>query len=150
MLESHDRLTQDVGSLLEVLAGLSGARYACVLEPGRLAFESPAGGGGGLAELLTARAAELFQLPAHMADEEAPAPPGDLFEGWEQEAFLLVFVNGRVALVLAGVEPEADEGELQRPLQALVDRLLRFKPAWRGRGFLFGSPRLDFVRVGRA
>lgn len=150
MLESHDKLAQDVEALLEVLLGLSGGRYACVLEPGRLAFESPAGGAEDLVALLTTRAAELFQLPAHMADEEAPAPPEDLFAGWEQEAFLLVFVNGRVAVVLAGVDPEGDEGGLQRPLRALVDRLLRVNPTWRGRGFLFGSPRLDFVRVGRA
>jgi len=85
-----------------------------------------------------------------MTDEQAPPPPEDLFSEWEQEAFLLVFVNGRVALALAGVDPESDESELQRPLRVLVDRLLRFNATWRGRGFLLGSPRLDFVRVGRA
>ncbi len=150
MLESQDKLAEDVAALLEVLLGLSGARYACVLEPGRLAFERPAGGGDGLAALLTRRSTELFSLPGRMADDEAPAPDEDLFSGWEEQAFLLAFVNGRVVVALAGCDPETDEQRLERPLRALVDRLLRFKPTWRGRGFLWGSPRLDLVRVGRA
>ena len=150
MLESQDRLAEDVEALLEVLLGLSGARYACVLEPGRLAFEHPAGGGDGLAGLLTRRSAELFALPGRMADDEAPGPDEDLFSGWEEQAFLLAFVNGRVVVALAGCDPQTDEQQLERPLRALVDRLLRFNATWRGRGFLFGSPRLDLVRVGRA
>jgi hypothetical protein len=150
MLESQDKLAEDVGALLEVLLGLGGARYASVLEPGRLAFERPAGGGDGLAELLTRRSAELFALPGRMADEQAPAPDEDLFAGWEEEAFLLAFVNGRVLVALAGCDPDTEEQSLERPLRALVDRLLRFNPVWRGRGFLWGSPRLDLVRIGRA
>jgi hypothetical protein len=80
-------------------------------------------------------------------------PAEDVFEGWEEDDFLLAFVNGRVALAVACPEAEAVRDAVMRPLRALADRLFRYNETWRldekGRGFFVGSARLDVVVVGR-
>lgn len=151
MLESRERLGADIRSLLEILRELAEARYACLAEPGRLLFEAPEAGPGldALRSLLQARLARLFELPALMG--AAAGLEQDVFEGLEQDAFFLAVVNGRVALLLVCPDAQAAEDHIARPLRTLVDRLLRFEPAYRGRGGLFlGSPRVDVVRVERA
>ena len=78
----------------------------------------------------------------------------DVFAGWDHDEFFLAFLNGRVALVVACPEAAQAQERTQRPLRALADRLLRYNPTYRmdgkGRGFFFGSPRLDLVVVGRS
>jgi len=151
MLESRERLGADIRSLLEILRELAKARYACLVEPDRLLFEAPGPQPElePLRSLLATRRARLFELPALMGTDAGLEH--DVFEGLEQEAFLLVVLNGRVALLLVCPDAQAAEERIARPLQTLVDRLLRFEPAYRGRGGLFmGSPRLDLVRVERA
>ena len=60
------------------------------------------------------------------------------------DEFLLAFVNGKVALVVACPDAERAQGEVLRPLRALADRLFRLNAAWRvdekGRGLFFGRP----------
>jgi len=76
----------------------------------------------------------------------------DLFEAWEDE-FFLVFLNGRVGLLVACPDAKRLEVGSGKLLEVMVDRLLRFNPAWRlderGRGLFFGSPRLDTVVIER-
>jgi hypothetical protein len=151
MLESRERLGADIRSLLEILRELAEARYACLVEPARVLFESYEAEAGvePLRSLLQGRLARLFELPAKMGTAEALEQ--DAFEGLEQDAFLLAVVNGRVALLLCCPDAQAAEEHIARPLQTLVDRLLRFEPAYRGPSGLFlGSPRVDVVRVERA
>jgi hypothetical protein len=78
-------------------------------------------------------------------------PESDPFEGWEHDELLLVFVNGKVALVVACPSAEASREPITKALHALVDRLLRWRSAWRlderGRGLFFGRPKLQFVTV---
>jgi hypothetical protein len=102
------------------------------------------------------RLRRLFEIPATLA---AGGEMEDVFAEWESRAgdppeeFLLAFVNGRVALLIACPDAERAQGLLTRPLRALVDRLFRLNPAWRldekGRGLFLSRPRLDLVVVGR-
>ena len=153
MFESSRRLSAEVLDLLEALRGLAGGRYACVVDPRGILFESPEPEEReewALRRLLEERSAALFSLPGSMAGE---GPPEDLFEGWEHDDFLLAFVNGRVALAVACPDAEAVRDAVMRPLRALADRLFRYNETWRldekGRGFFVGSARLDVVVVGR-
>jgi hypothetical protein len=152
MFESKERLALEIARLLEAILGVSGGRYACVMEPGRILFEAPAAEGKLLALrlFLEEKGAQVFRLPAGLAAE---APLEDVFEGWDHDDFFLAFVNGRVALAVACPEAQLVEPELQRVLGVLTDRLLRFDESWRldlqGRGLFIGSPRLDTVVVGR-
>ena len=153
MFESRERLAEEIARLLEGIRGAADARYACILEPGRVLFETPAAEGKLLALrlFLEEKGAQVFRIPAALAAE---SPLEDVFEGWDHDDFFLAFVNGRVALAVACPAAEAVEAALQRGLATLADRLLRFDESWRldaeGRGLFFGSPRLDTVVVGRS
>jgi hypothetical protein len=152
MFESKERLADEIARLLEGVRGASGGRYACIMEPDRILFETPAAEGKLLAlrRFLEDKGREVFRIPAGLAAE---GPLDDAFEGWDHDDFFLAFVNGRVALVVACPEAEPVEAALERALAALADRLLRWNEAYRldpqGRGLFFGNPRLDTVVVGR-
>lgn len=153
MFESHERLAADIRRLLEALRELGEGRYACIVEPGRVLFESPHPPGpesAGLRRLLSARRPALFALPDHM---EAEGPGEDVFAG-EPGEFLVAVLNGRVALVVACADAHALERDAERALHALADRLIRYDQGYaldrHGRGLFFGSPRLDVVVVGGA
>jgi len=154
VFESRERLADDIHRLLDAVRQEAGGRYVCLMEPGRILFESPepeAHEEWALRRLLEERSAALFSLPGSMAGE---GPAEDLLEGWEEDDFLLVFVNGRVALAVACPDAEAVRDAVMRPLRALADRLFRYNETWRldekGRGFFLGRARLDVVVVGRA
>lgn len=145
--------------LLGACAGAALGRYACVLDPKGVLFEHGAEGQGGhwvLRQFLEQRIARLFALPPAMA---SGAEMEDVFADWESPAgeppdeFLLAFINGKVAVVLACPGAERAQGLVMRPLCALADRLFRLNPAWRldekGRGLFLSRPRVDFVVVGR-
>lgn len=153
MFESRERLADDIHRLLDAVRQEAGGRYVCLMEPGRILFESPepeAHEEWALRRLLEERSAALFSLPGSMAGE---GPAEDLLEGWEEDDFLLVFVNGRVALAVACPDAEAVRDAVMRPLRVLADRLFRYNETWRldekGRGFFLGRARLDVVVVGR-
>jgi hypothetical protein len=155
MFESRDRLAEEIGGLLDAFRALGGGRYACVLEAkGGLPFESALPESEGhwmLRRFLEQRAEALFRLPAAMAANEAME---DVFADWEDDAFFLAFINGRVALVVACPDPEALKEQAERPLRALADRLFRYNAAFRldekGRGIFLGRARLDLIVIGRA
>ena len=100
---------------------------------------------------LETRAETLFAVPAALFSEGEMAE--DVFEDWEDDGFLLVFVNGRVAVVVACPDPAGLEKEAGRLLKVMVDRLIRYNSAWRadekGRGLFFSRPRLDTIVVER-
>jgi hypothetical protein len=153
MFESAQRLTGEIQQLLEVLRTLAHGRYACLMEPGAILFETPEPEGNEimtLRRLLDLHAKAIFALPAAMESEGA-GPEADPFEGWSHDELLLAFINGRVALVIACPDAEGVREPLMKPLRALVDRLFRYKETWRfdpaGRGLFFGRPRIDFVTV---
>jgi len=153
MFESSERLGREIAMLLDGLRIEAGGRYACLVDARRLLFESHEDDEADLPrlrELLSRRRTELFALPRQLAGEE---PMEDVFEGWEADDFLLAFINGRVALVLACPEAEPLRERVIGPLGILADRLFRLDSSFRmdeqGRGLFFGSPRLDLVVVGR-
>jgi hypothetical protein len=155
MFESSRRLEEEIRGLLGAIRTLAEGRYACLMEPGVILFECPEPEAREIVNLrcrLELQAKEIFALPAAMSSEDG-GPETDPFEGWEHDELLLAFVNGRVALVLACPRAEAAREEIERPLRALVDRLLRYREAYRfdlsGRGLFLGRPKLDFVSVGR-
>jgi hypothetical protein len=130
-----------------------------VLDPTGVLFEHGEDAQEGpwvLRQFLEKRLGPLFALPAAMA---SGAPMEDVFADWESpvgeapDEFLLAFVNGRAAVVVACPDAERAQGEIVRPLRALLDRLFRLNPAWRldekGRGLFLSKPRVDFVVVGR-
>jgi hypothetical protein len=153
VFESRQRLQGEIVRLLDVLRELGGGRYAGLIEPGGLLFESePEGAEQGwmLRQFLKEKAAALFSLPAAM---DAGGPAEDVFADWSEDEFLLAFINRRVAVVVACPDAEAMREQALRPLKALADRLLRYNQAWRigpdGRSGLFmGRAQLDLVVVG--
>lgn len=154
MFESTQKLTEEINDLLEAIRRLGSGRYACLLEPKGLLFESADPGESGhwmLRRFLEQRNAALFSIPEALA---AGGPREDLFADWDDDEFFLAFVNGRVALIVACPEAEPLKEKAVKLLKVLADRLLRFNAAWRvderGRGLFFGRPRLDVVVVGRA
>lgn len=153
MIGQPERLRADIAGLLDGIRGSLSARYACVLEPTGIRFESPEPAEAAsepLRRRLMASAAELFTLPGRL---ESGQPFEDLFEGCPGDELLLAILNERVALVLDCRDAEAAREGIRKPLLALADRLFRLNPAWRmdqrGRGFFFGRPKLDFVVIGR-
>jgi hypothetical protein len=158
VLESKERLAEDVRGLLAACAAAAGGRYACVLDPKGLLFEygDDEGGHWVLRQFLEKRAALLFEIPKAMAAE---SDMDDAFAEWESPAgqppdeFLLAVINGRVALVVVCPDAESAQAAVMRPLRALADRLFRLEPAYRldekGRGLFLSRPRLDLVVVGR-
>ena len=69
------------------------------------------------------------------------------------DGFALRFVNDRVVLLFACDDAQDAQARAMGPLRALVDRLFRYRERYgidnRGRGLLFGRPKLDLVVVGR-
>ena len=154
MFESRQRLESDIVRWLSVLRELGSGRYACLIEPQGILFDSEAEGaeqGWMLRQFLKEKAAVLFTLPEAM---DAGGPSEDVFADWSEDEFLLAFINRRVAVVVACPDAEALREEAMRPLKALADRLLRYNQTWRlkpgGRGgFFMGRAQLDLVVVGR-
>ena len=153
MFESRERLEEEIHGLLDALRALGDGRFACLLEPKGLLFESAepeAEGHWMLRRFLEQRTEALFRIPAALA---SGGPTEDVFADWEADGFFLAFVNGRVALVSCP-DPEKLKEQAELPLRALVDRLFRLNAAWRldekGRGLFLGRARLDMIVVGRA
>ena len=154
MLESPERLRDDIARLLDVIRGAAGARYACLLEPAGVVLESRAEGGPAewaVRRFLEPRLSRVFALPASLAGQ---GPDEDVFEGWDEDDVVLAFLNGRIALALLGPDAAALRRGAEKPFSALADRLLRWKPALRvdesGRGLFFGRPRVDWIVISRA
>jgi len=154
VFESRQKLQGEIVRFLAVLRELGGGRYACLMEPEGILFESEpqdAEQGWMLRQFLKEKAAALFTLPEAM---DAGGPAEDVFADWTTDEFLLAFINRRVAVVIACPDAEPLREEAMRPLKALADRLLRYNQAWRLRpggrgGFFMGSAQLDLVVVGR-
>jgi hypothetical protein len=153
MFESRDRLAENVLTLLETLRRQSDGRYACVLEPSRILFELPEPGEEGadpaLRAFLQRSRAAVFAIPAGMANQ---APLQDAFEGWDDDEFLLAFINGRVAVLVACPDAERARQGAFDVLKAMADRLLRYDARYRldekGRGLFLGRARIDLIAVG--
>jgi hypothetical protein len=154
VFESSRRLSGEVVEILDALRGLAGGRYACVVEPRGIVFESPEPEGReawALRRFLEDKCGALFAIPRAMADGTTL---DDAFEEWHQDEFLLAFINGRVALVVACPDAESLRERAFPLLKALTDRLFRYNETYRldpqGRGLFVGRPRLDIVVVGGA
>lgn len=154
MFESREKLADEIRRLLGALRGLGGGRYACLIEPKGVLFEDTdpeAPPAWPLRRFLEQRSGALFAIPGALSSEAAVEE--DVFAEWEDDGFLLIFVNGRVGVIVACPEPEVLEKDAHRLLKVLVDRLIRYNSAWRadekGRGLFFSRPRLDTVVVGR-
>lgn len=155
MFESRDKLKEEIGRVLEGLRAATGARHAAILDPTGVLFESAEPPDDDhavrLRHFLERRRHDLFAIPAAMGTD---ASMDDAFDEWGEDEFVLVFVNGRVALVLACAGAGAARDRLARGLNVLVDRLVRWEPRYRmdarGRGFFFGRAKLDVVLVGGA
>ena len=155
MFESKERLGADVVTLLEALRQQASGRYACVMEPGRILFESPdaddAEADPRLRAFLDTNRASVLAIHAGMAGD---APMEDAFEGWNRDQFLLAFVNGRVAVVMACPDAEAARAGSFDVLKVMADRLLRLEPRYRldekGRGLFLGRARIDVIAIGPA
>ena len=154
MFESGERLARDVAEALTVLRLLGNGRYACLLERSGIVLEDPSSDSRAdrtLGTFLEARSGALFSIPEGLA---ADGPTDDVLGGWDEDEFLLAFLNGKVALVVACPDAERLRAAAEAPLTVLVDRLFRWKPAYRldpqGRGLFISAPRLDIVVVGRA
>jgi hypothetical protein len=151
MFESAQRLSEQIEGLLEAIRTEARGRYACLLEPTRVLFESVAPAwqeAWTLRRLVEQQGAALFAVPGRMASGE---PMEDVFEGWRDDEFLLAVINGRVALLVACPDAEALRERVMPMVQALADRLFRYEPRYRldpqGRGFFFGRPRLELVVI---
>jgi hypothetical protein len=157
MFESRERVKEDIATLLEAIRLTGGGRYACLIDvTGAILFETPEPEGNEittLRRLLDLHAKAIFALPAAM-EAEGVGPASDPFEGWEHDELLLVFLNGRVGLVLAAPEADVARDKIDAPLRVMVDRLLRYDAAYRlnseGSGLFFGRPKLEFVTIARA
>lgn len=154
MFESREKLENEIRKLLRALRALGDGRYACLIEPKGVVLDDvdpEAPPPWPLRRLLEQRVKRLFAIPTALASSGEVGE--DVFADWEDDGFFLVFVNGRVAVVVACPEPESLEKDAGRILKVLVDRLVRYNTAWRadekGRGLFFSRPRLDTVVVGR-
>lgn len=154
MFESEGRLSDDVNGLLTALREAGEGRYACVADRAGIQFQSadateePAG--WTVRTFLEPLLPAIFQVPESLAGD---GPSEDVFEAWNDDDFLLAFLNNRAVLILAC--PDADEARvaIEPVFTPLADRLLRLKPAWRvdsqGRGLFFGRPRVDWIVAAR-
>ena len=156
MFESRERLAREVAEALAVVRSLGRGRYACILEREGIVLEDPDPAEGSPADpalraLLAGRSRALLAIPEGLASD---TPMDDLLGDWGDDDFFLAILNGKVALVVACPDAEKLRIEAERPLAALVDRLFRWKPAYRidpqGRGLFVSGPRLDVVVVGRS
>jgi hypothetical protein len=153
MFESSKKLGEDITALLTTLRRLGSGRYACLIEPKGVVFDSAdpdESGAWMLRRFLEQRTAALFAIPEALAGD---GPAEDMFADWERDEFLLAFVNGRVAVVVACPDAEPLKEKAGELIRVLADRLLRFNAAWRvdqkGRGLFFGRAKLDLIVVGR-
>ena len=152
MFEAKERLEQNLLDLMAAILDLGGGRYACLIERKGIVLETPEPEHGpvlALRRVIEARAASILGLAAALA---GGGDMEDAFSGWADDEFLVAVLNERVALVVACPDAEALKGEVDLPLRALVDRLMRWKPAYRldaqARGLFVGRPRLDLIVVG--
>ena len=152
MFEAKERLEENLLDLMDAILELGDGRYACLVERTGIVLETPAPEGGPLLVLrrvIEARATPILGLAASLA---GGAEMEDAFSGWADDEFLVAVLNERVALVVACPDAETLKVEVDPPLRALVDRLLRWKAAYRfdlqGRGLFVGRPRLDLIVVG--
>lgn len=156
MFESSRRLREDIDALLNAVRHIVDGRYACVMEPDKILFESrideAEDDANALRALVERNGRAIFALPAAMAEEAGPE--ADPFHDWDRDEICLVIVNDKVGVLVACPDAEAAREDMMEALRALVDRLLRLDGRYRvdrrGRGFFFGSPRLDFVTIGRS
>ncbi len=132
VFETREALGKQIQHALDRLRGLAGGRYACILDRKDVLWESEDEGAGGwaLRRMLVENTEPLFALPAVMAGD-TPAPEKDLFDGWDDDDFLLAFLNGHVAVVVACPDAPPLEEEARPLLQALADLLLRYERSWR-------------------
>jgi hypothetical protein len=152
MFESRERLAAEIKGLLGAVREAAQGRYACLLDPRALLFESeaPQEPGWAFRRFLEERRSQILAIPSGLAGD---GPSEDAFEGWEQDDFLVAVWNRRVALVIACPAAEEARESIARPLRALTDRLFRWDPSYRldpqGRGLFLGRAQLDLVVVGR-
>ena len=151
MFESSDRLKDDVLNLMDAILDLAEGRYACLVEKTGIILETPEPADGRAAALRAVihdRAPSILKLAEALARDTDE----DAFADWTEDEFLVAVLNERVALVVACPDAETLKTAADPPLKALVDRLLRWKPAYRldpeGRGMFAGRPRLDVIVVG--
>jgi hypothetical protein len=153
IFESRSTLRQDLLETVEAIRALGPGRYACVLDGSGIVLETPAEAPDGrsfaLRRLVEERHASILSIPRILAEE---GPMEDAFADWHEDEFLLALLNQRVALLVACPDAE-DLKERAAPLWPVwADRVLRLDERYRidprGRGLLFGSPRLDLVVVG--
>jgi len=123
-----------------------------VLDAGAIVLESPEPADGrsfALRQLIEERRAAIFSIPQTLADE---GPMEDAFADWREDQFLLAFLNQRVVLVVACPDAEGLKDRAAALWPVWADRVLRLDERYRidpkGRGLLFGSPRLDLVVIG--
>jgi hypothetical protein len=152
VFEPGAQLEKNILDLMAAILDLGDGRYACLVERSGIVLEIPEAEGGpilALRRVIDARAASILGLAAALA---GGGDMEDAFSGWADDEFLVAVLNERVALVVACPDAETLKGEVDPPLRALVDRLLRWKAAYRfdaqGRGLFVGRPRLDVIVVG--
>ena len=152
IFDSHSALRQGLLEVVDAIRTLGEGRYACVLDAGAIVLESPEPADGrsfALRQLIEDRRAAIFSIPQTLADE---GPMEDAFADWHEDQFLLAFLNQRVVLVVACPDAEALKDRSAALWPVWADRVLRFDERYRidpkGRGLLFGSPRLDLVVIG--
>jgi hypothetical protein len=152
MFESDSRLQADVLGLMDAILGLGDGRYACLVEKGGIILETPEpedGRATALRHVVESRREAILRLASALAQDQ---PMEDAFADWPDDEFFVAVLNERVALVVACPDAEVLKAEADRPLHALVDRLLRWKPAYRldaeGRGIFAGRPRIDVIVAG--
>jgi len=154
MFESRERLAEDIRKLLRALRALGEGRYACLFEPNGVLFEDvepEAPPPWAIRRFLEQRAKALFAIPGGvLADGDLEE---DIFAEWEDDGFFLVFVNGRVVVVVVCPDPATLEKESGKLIKVLVDRAIRYNTAWRaderGRGLFFSRPRVDTIVVAK-
>jgi hypothetical protein len=152
IFESRPALRQGLLEAVEAIRNLGEGRYACVLDAGGIVLESPEPEDGrsfALRQLIQEGRAAILAIPETMAGE---GPAEDVFADWHEDEFLIAFLNQRVALVVACPDAEDLKARAAPLWPVWADRVLRYDERYRidprGRGLLFGSPRLDVVVVG--
>jgi len=152
IFESRAALRQGLLQAVDAIRTLGNGRYACVLDAGAIVLESPEPEDGrsfALRQIIEERRAAIFAIPQTLADDR---PMEDVFADWHEDEFLLAFLNQRVALVVACPDAEALKDNAAALWPVWADRVLRLDERYRidpkGRGLLFGSPRLDLVVIG--
>ena len=152
IFDSHSALRQGLLEVVDAIRTLGEGRYACVLDARAIVLESPEPADGrsfALRQLIEDRRAAIFSIPQTLADE---GPMEDAFADWHEDQFLLAFLNQTVVLVVACPDAEDLKDRSAALWPVWADRVLRFDERYRidpkGRGLLFGSPRLDLVVIG--